>query len=756
MNKTIINKSKKPNMKIPIRKKILFLFFIFFSLFLLLTVFELSLRLFDYGENLDLFVPYPDENSEYLGINLNIGQRYYYYYGNAFDPTPQKDLFLKEKPNNAFRIFVLGASTTAGFPYQDNISFPRFLHTRLANTFPDKKIEVINTAITSVNSYTLLDFMDEIIEQQPDLILIYAGHNEFFGPFGPVSGIQFGKYPWMAKTVLFLQRFKTFILFRDIINPLVGKLNKSIEINQTESNINPSFYKNTNISLNSDNFKLGLKQFTDNISDIVQKADDSNIPVIISEIVSNIKEIPPFPNTIKEDRAAALSTYNSAKVLYTNENYLEARKKFYQAKDLDPIRFRAPEAFNDAIHSIGKKYDIMIVPMKSLFERASKNGIPGNNIFLEHVHPKKEGYSLMANAFYKTMKTNKIISENWPPFNKPNLEKYGFTKLDSIYANLVVLNLKSGWPFSTKSFSTKLLPEAIKQQFFKTSPIDSLAAVAYTQNDYSLQDAHIELANYYKTIGKTELAFKEYKTLIYSIPGIDISYKDALNLLIDTKQYMRARELLLTAVKFNPSAYIFKSLGQVNLALFRIADAISSFEKSIKIKPEDKQVLRNFIRAYYTIGEYQKGDSLLNEYKTSTNDFSGIKGLEEFRESMRLNSKQAFNMFQSAMKSYNKKQIKLSMDILQKSLKKYQSSSANLVLGKIMLKTNNIAKAIELLERSEQLSLEHDPSLLNSLCIAYIKNENFVKAQRTITIFERYFPASADLAYLKSSLKTAR
>ena len=38
--------------------------------------------------------------------------------------------------------------------------------------------------MAAVNSYTLLDLVDEIIAIDPDAVLIYAGHNEYLGYLG--------------------------------------------------------------------------------------------------------------------------------------------------------------------------------------------------------------------------------------------------------------------------------------------------------------------------------------------------------------------------------------------------------------------------------------------------------------------------------------------------------------------------------------------------------------------------------------------
>jgi hypothetical protein len=148
---------------------------IIFFLFL-----EIVLRLLGYGGNLDLFIPAPSDFADYYMCNLDVGRRYFSMQNRV--PEPPNDMFLKNKPENGYRIFALGGSTTAGFPYPNSITWPRILEARLADVFPKKHIEMINTAMTAVNTYTVLDFVDEIISKEPDAVLIYSGHNEFMVP----------------------------------------------------------------------------------------------------------------------------------------------------------------------------------------------------------------------------------------------------------------------------------------------------------------------------------------------------------------------------------------------------------------------------------------------------------------------------------------------------------------------------------------------------------------------------------------------
>lgn len=130
---------------------------------LFFVLLEMGLQRAHYGDTQDLFIPLPRNiaNDTYLTINPFIASRYFPKHG--FTPGPPHELFHKQKPVNGYRIFVLGESTTAGWPYPENVMFSRILEQRLADAFPEKYIEVINTGITAVSSYTLLDFVDEML-----------------------------------------------------------------------------------------------------------------------------------------------------------------------------------------------------------------------------------------------------------------------------------------------------------------------------------------------------------------------------------------------------------------------------------------------------------------------------------------------------------------------------------------------------------------------------------------------------------------
>src|SRR5450759_1552522 len=92
---------------------------------LLLVGIELALRLANPNGGLALFVRAPAVKGDYLVANGSVGERWFSGIDNH--PTPAHELFAREKPNRAFRVFVMGESAAAGFPYPRNVEFSRCL-----------------------------------------------------------------------------------------------------------------------------------------------------------------------------------------------------------------------------------------------------------------------------------------------------------------------------------------------------------------------------------------------------------------------------------------------------------------------------------------------------------------------------------------------------------------------------------------------------------------------------------------------------
>src|SRR5690606_9506715 len=137
------------------------------------------------------------------------------------------------------------------------------------------------------------------------------------------------------------------------------------------------------IAYGSATYKQGITQFKTNLDDLCQVFSRQHIPVFISTLVSNEKDLKPFISSSETSTSSARQQFERANQVYSQGNFTEAKKLFVQAKELDLLRFRAPEAMNQIIREMATRYsDVTVVDTKAVFERYSPNGILGKETLL--------------------------------------------------------------------------------------------------------------------------------------------------------------------------------------------------------------------------------------------------------------------------------------------------------------------------------------------------------------------------------------
>lgn len=96
---------------------------------------------------------------------------------------PRPGFFLAQKPPDVVRVFLLGESAAYGTPLDDNATWARQLEYLLnrSQVDPNRRVEVINLAVRAVSLAVYLDVLDPIRAASPDLVVLYGGHNEFYG-----------------------------------------------------------------------------------------------------------------------------------------------------------------------------------------------------------------------------------------------------------------------------------------------------------------------------------------------------------------------------------------------------------------------------------------------------------------------------------------------------------------------------------------------------------------------------------------------
>lgn len=597
-----------------LKKSWLFKLITLFLPFIILLFIELILLAINYGNVIPLFIDMDGNHKTYKKINPYIAGRYFHKVKNI--PTPSNDVFLKKKPANGYRIFVLGGSSAVGYPYAENQMFSRLLHIELTKQFKDKHIEIINTAMPAINSYTVLDFVPEIIEHKPDAVLIYAGHNEYYGALGVGSSEFLGKMPWLVNGLLTLKKLRTVQLILNLTHTP-----SKTEATSKNATLMERMAQEQSIAFNSETFYDGITQYTSNLNAIVAILKSHNIKIILSELVSNVRDQKPFVSLPSDSSANSL--FKKAQLAEKAGQIKKAKKLYFNAKDRDALRFRAPEAFNSVIHKIAKNNNLPVVAMKSYFERYSGNNIIGEEVMVEHLHPNYKGYQIMARAFYDALKTEKEIALNWPKETPNFFNNKGFSQLDTTLANLRIKILTGGWPFKPKQAVNTALSD-----FKPISKVDSVALKVWQNKKYSLERAHVELAAYYKSQGLYEKAFAEYNALIYFAPYNASPYLLAAKLLLNANKPAMAKSYLMQSLKYEQNPFALKWVGQILLLQNQAQQALGYLHKAQIQTPNDTQLLYNLAGAYLYNKNLEKSLETLQHLEKIDRAFPGLQKLK--------------------------------------------------------------------------------------------------------------------------------
>jgi tetratricopeptide (TPR) repeat protein len=703
---------------LPVKKKAIFYSIAVCIPLVFLVILEIGLRAAGVGDDLRLFTEASDPG--YLRVNPIVAKRYLSKFGFT---APLNDQFLKKKPKNGCRIFVLGGSTVVGFPYDANISFSRILQYRLQNAFPEKRIEMVNTGLTAVNSYALLDFVDEILQQAPDAILIYAGHNEYYGALGVSSVENGGNVRWLKELHLTLIRFRLYQLVRNSV-AWISQLIHPASLDEAKETLMQKIVGNNLVEYGSTTYVEGIDQFRVNMQQLLRKAKKAGVPVILSELVSNTRDVKPFESIRGGKYPPAIDVYEAARNDEHGSNFDKAREEYYRAKDLDGIKFRAPEDINVVLHDLGKEFDVPVVPMEHYFEEQSSHRLIGDNLMTEHLHPNIDGYCILSEGFLNALRQCRLIDTTWDTHTVPDWHAFrrswGFTELDSAIADLRIKHLKSGWPFqppgTVNNFRFSYVPHGF---------IDSLAFLTLKYNDITTAQMHQSLGEFYASKGEYRKAYKEYYALVLTYPfAKSYSYKCAQYLDL-AKEYRNEVRVLQGMPAYETDLYAQLQCGRVFLELKDYGKSIDCLQRArANIGSENVlPVLKTLYVAYKDSGLSGQSQSTLEEIRKYDAGFSP----DNAKSGRYIVLPQEVKPYiEKARHLIDERKLDEAAEVMRQSLQIRESAYQYLLLGSILAQQRKI-QALPYLEKA-YVEIKDDPALLDKLCVLYTVKRDYRKA----------------------------
>lgn len=334
---------------------------------------ELALRFAGYGHPTSFFVPAKIGGREVLTDNAFFGYRFF---SPRITRTPPCIVIDRKKAPDTVRIFVLGESAAMGEPL-DEFGLARHLGALLRSRYPGKRFEVVNAAMTAINSHVIVEIAREAARLQPDAFVLYIGNNEIVGPYGPGTVFNpFSGSRWLTRARVLVTRLRLAQLLGSAMNLRPENAGPNDEWEGLE------MFTERQVPADDPRLQAVRRGFRANIEEVLGIARRAGAEAVLCTVAVNLRDCPPFSG---QD---AIALYSNACALSARGDADNARRTFEAARDFDTLRVRADSGINGILREIGSENrpGVRFADIERRFQGISKDGIPGDDWFLDHVH----------------------------------------------------------------------------------------------------------------------------------------------------------------------------------------------------------------------------------------------------------------------------------------------------------------------------------------------------------------------------------
>ncbi len=594
---------------------------------LLLFVIEAVLRLAGFGHPTGFFLPLKIDGKDCLVENDRFGWRFF---GPERARNPFPFAISKNKGPETIRVFVFGESAAYGDP-QPEFGLARLLQACLEGRFPDKHFEVVNAAMTAINSHVIWPIAKDCARAQGDFHVIYMGNNEVVGPFG--SGTVFGKQAANLTTIRLGLALKTTRLGQ-LLQSIAHRAEPRQE-NQNEWGGMTMFLRN-HVRADDPRMATVYDSFGRNLDDIIDTSRAAGARVVACTIVRNLKDCAPFASdhragmseqdlakwqelnkaaktaaetgsvaeaaddlrhALQMDDSFAETHFRLGRCLLALGKATEALREFETACDDDTLRFRADSRVNEIIRRTvaNRGADgVSLVDCEAAIAAKSPQGVVGNEFLYEHVHLNFEGNYWIARAIAEEIgrSLKSATPRPWPGVEDCAM-RLGWDDSTKRAAEVEILSRLSEPPFREQSNnrenyerlreSVEQLQNAVTPASIRASFVRTKAAAEAAPDDWILQE---NLAQLDQRSGDAAGAVEALRRVARLIPHSADAWQ-TLGMSLDiAKRDDEAVAAFQEAARLRPEGVEAKnSLGEVFQRQGRLEDARREFEDVLRVKP---------------------------------------------------------------------------------------------------------------------------------------------------------------------------
>jgi Flp pilus assembly protein TadD len=321
----------------------------------------------------------------------------------------------------------------------------------------------------------------------------------------------------------------------------------------------------------------------------------------VASVASNVRDLPPFAAAGNDGSNGARASWTSGQQLLARGDSAAARDALQRARDLDVVRFRAPSSFNGIIARTAKAQQATYVPVAEAFASASPAGLPGHELFLEHLHPTRDGVVLLARTFYEALRSQQFLGHQareaalrpWDEYRA----RMALSPFDERIAAHTVASLTARWPFVAVA----------EQRDYRGTyrPVDAADSLALLTSRGGMAWEAAKLARIRSQFVDSSFAaaVDEARGLVRDAPLQGTPWEVLGRALVGAGRPAEGDSALQRAFGLAPSAGTAFTLGVLALQAKRPTDGVSWLERSLRLDGTNPDAAYQLSLAYALSGD---------------------------------------------------------------------------------------------------------------------------------------------------------
>jgi tetratricopeptide (TPR) repeat protein len=607
---------------------------------------EFGLRVCGYGYPTTFFLRRPgvDGQPPVCIENVHFGRRFF---PATLVRKPVTTILPVFKSNGSVRVFVLGESAAMGFP-DPSSSFARILEVMLRDRLSATPVEVVNTATTAINSHAVLSIARECAALQPDFFVVHLGNNEVVGTFGAAGVLA--DYPGnlcLARANLYAKEYRTGQLLENLVESIKPA-------RQVPTWKGMATFAESRVSVDDPRLKGTYSNFRQNLYDICSVAKRAGAKVMVCTIPVNLQNCPPFASVhravlsveetaqwktayedgTKLEKAGRLAdacvcyeaaariddhfadlAFRQARCLAGLGKDAEARMQYIRARNLDALRFRADTTINEIVRDVVQQMsvdDVQLVDAERDFVAGSPNGVPGEEVFFEHVHMTFKGNYLLAASVFHGMAPMLPVPgrlDQQPLTEAQCAERLAYVEWNRWRAEATMGKLVADPPFNqrldnaeeVKRWDARVLRHGQQSEAaLSTQAAVYEKALATAPDDWMIRENYAQfLVN-----NNPAQAIEQYGIVLRQVPHHYVASVALGNLLLAVGETSAARSRFEAALHYDPEDWnAHRGLATAFLSEGKKEEAIAYIEARLDTQPDRADALAQFAGLLLTVNQ---------------------------------------------------------------------------------------------------------------------------------------------------------